>query len=84
MIVYAIQFTRAPLPQGVDEGDLSWEFINDAPDADEAAADEYARELDAAFDGAYLHRVVALEVDDEARPGLVKVAAAAVAAKGAA
>jgi hypothetical protein len=64
MIVYAVQWHSAPLPPHADEGDLDWTIWPGHDDyLDEAEADEAAREFDAAFDGAYVHRVVSRRVD---------------------
>jgi hypothetical protein len=64
MIVYAVQWHGAPLPPHVDENDLDWTTWPGHDDyADEAEAEEAAREFDAAFDGAYVHRVIARRVD---------------------
>jgi hypothetical protein len=60
MIVYAVQWHRAPLPSHVDEGDLDWmTWLGHDDYSEEAEANDAAREFDAAFDGAYVHRVVA-------------------------
>ena len=64
MIVYAVQWHSAPLPPHADENDLDWTTWPGHDDYfDEGEANEAAREFDAAFDGAYLHRVVARRVD---------------------
>jgi hypothetical protein len=64
MIVYAVQWHSAPLPPHADENDLTWTTWRGHDDyLDEREADEAAREFDAAFDGAYVHRVVARRVD---------------------
>lgn len=63
MILYAIQWHSAPLPPYVDEGDLDWTTWPGHEDyPDEGEANEAAREFDAAFDGACVHRVVARRV----------------------
>lgn len=64
MILYAVQWHRAPLPPHADEGDLEWTTWAGHDDyLDEGEADEAASEFDAAFDGAYVHRVLARRVD---------------------
>jgi len=64
MILYAVQWHRAPLPPHVDEGDLDWTTWAGHDDYfDEGEAYAAAREFDAAFDGAYVHRVVARRAD---------------------
>ena len=64
MILYAVQWHRAPLPPHADEGDLEWTTWPGHDDyVDEAEATEAASEFDAAFDGAYVHRVLARRVD---------------------
>lgn len=64
MILYAVQWHRAPLPPHADEGDLDWATWAGHDDyLDEAEAAAAAEEFDAAFDGAYVHRVMAREVD---------------------
>jgi hypothetical protein len=63
MILYAVQWHSLPLPPHADEGDLEWTTWQGHDDyLDEREADEAAREFDAAFDGAYVHRVVARRV----------------------
>ena len=64
MILYAAQWHSAPLPPHEDVEDLHWTTWRGHDDyLDEQEADEAAREFDAAFDGAYVHRVVARRVD---------------------
>ncbi len=64
MILYAVQWHSLPLPPHADEGDLDWTTWPGHDDyLDELEADEAAREFDAAFDGAYVHRVLARRVD---------------------
>jgi hypothetical protein len=80
MIVYAIQWHGAPLPPHEDVEDLNWTTWPGHDDySDESEADEAAREFDAAFDGAYAHRVVARRVDG---PGVARTRGAPVAATG--
>ena len=70
MILYAVQWHSMPLPPHADQEDLQWTTWpghDDYPDESEAAA--AAREFDAAFDGAYVHRVVARHVDG---PGVAR------------
>jgi hypothetical protein len=63
-IVYAVQWHSAPLPPYADVNDLNWTTWTGHDDyTDEREADEAAREFDAAFDGAYVHRVVARRLD---------------------
>ena len=63
MIVYAVQWHSLPLPPHADEEDLAWTTWPGHEDyLDEGEADEAAREFDAAFDGAYIHRVTARHV----------------------
>ena len=77
MILYAVQWHRAPLPPHVDLDDLTWTTWPGHDDyADEREADEAAREFDAAFDGAYVHRVIARRVEG---PGVVRTRAAEAA-----
>ena len=60
MILYAVQWHSAPLPPHADENDLDWTTWRGHDDyVVEEEAEEAAREFDAAFDGAYVHRVVA-------------------------
>lgn len=60
MILYAVQWHSAPLPPHADENDLDWTTWRGHDDyVAEQEAEEAAREFDAAFDGAYVHRVVA-------------------------
>ena len=64
MILYAVQWHRTPVPPHEDENDLDWATWSGHGDyLDEGEANEAAREFDAAFDGAYVHRVVARSVD---------------------
>jgi hypothetical protein len=64
MILYAVQWHSAPLPSHEDVEDLAWTTWPGHDDyTDEGEADEAAREFDAAFDGAYVHRVAARRVD---------------------
>ena len=64
MILYAVQWHRAPVPPHQDENDLDWATWSGHDDyLDEQEANEAAREFDEAFDGAYVHRVVARRVD---------------------
>jgi hypothetical protein len=64
MILYAVQWHRAPVPPHEDENDLDWATWPGHDDyLDEGEANEAAREFDDAFDGAYVHRVVARRVD---------------------
>ena len=64
MILYAVQWHSAPLPPHADENDLDWTTWRGHDDyAAEQDAEEAAREFDAAFDGAYVHRVVARQVE---------------------
>jgi hypothetical protein len=59
MIIYAVQWHSSPLPPHEDPEDLNWTTWPGHDDyLDEREADEAAREFDAAFDGAYVHRVV--------------------------
>ena len=77
MILYAVQWHSAPLPPHADENDLDWTTWTGHDDyVDERDADEVAREFDAAFDGAYVHRVVARRVEGPAvvRAGAVEAA----------
>jgi len=70
MIVYAVQWHSAPLPPHEDLEDLAWTTWRGHDDyVDEHEAEEAAREFDAAFDGAYLHRVVARRVEG---PGVAR------------
>ncbi len=63
MILYAVQWHSAPLPPHVDEGDLDWTTWRGHDDySNEAEANDAAQEFDEAFDGAYVHRVVARRV----------------------
>jgi hypothetical protein len=63
MIIYAVQWHSLPLPPHEDEEDLGWTTWPGHDDyLDEREADEAAREFDAAFDNAYVHRVVARRV----------------------
>lgn len=79
MILYVVQWHRAPLPQQVDEGDLDWTTWPGHDDyTDEGVANAAAREFDAAFDGAYVHRVVARKL---AGPGITRARAASVVAQ---
>jgi hypothetical protein len=78
MIVYAVQWHSAPLPPHADEEDLDWTTWPGHDDyQDEGEAHGAAREFDAAFDGAYVHRVVARRV---AGPGVASTRGAGVAA----
>jgi hypothetical protein len=78
MILYAVEWHSAPLPQDVDEGDLDWTTWPGHDNyTDEDEANEAAREFDAAFDGACVHRVVARRV---ASPGLARTRASSVVA----
>lgn len=71
MIRYALQFTRGPLPAGVDENDLDWTDVNGHQDYTSwSVADDARKEFDAAFEFGYVHRVEEREVD---APELVKV-----------
>jgi hypothetical protein len=80
MILYAIQWHSAPLPPYVDEGDLDWTTWPGHEDyRDEGEANEAAREFDAAFDGACVHRVVARRV---AGPTVARARAASVVETG--
>lgn len=64
MIFYAVQWHSTPLPPHADENDLDWTTWTGHDDyLDEQEADEAAREFDAAFDGAYVHRVVPRHVE---------------------
>lgn len=64
MILYAVQWHSLPLPPHADEEDLAWTTWSGHDDyLDESEAREAAREFDAAFDGAYVHRVVARRVE---------------------
>jgi len=64
MILYAVQWHSAPLPPHADENDLDWATWRGHDDyVAEQEAEEAAREFDAAFDGAYVHRVVARRVE---------------------
>ena len=64
MILYAVQWHSAPLPPHADENDLDWTTWRGHDDyVSEQDAEEAAREFDAAFDGAYMHRVVARRVE---------------------
>jgi hypothetical protein len=64
MIVYEVQWHSAPLPPHADESDVTWTTWPGHDDyLDEREAYEAAREFDAAFDGAYVHRVVGRRVD---------------------
>ncbi|HTV19885.1 MAG TPA: hypothetical protein VMG12_14470 [Polyangiaceae bacterium] len=64
MILYAVQWHSMPLPPHADENDLDWTTWRGHDDyLDAGEADAAAREFDAAFDGAYIHRVVARRVD---------------------
>lgn len=81
MIVYAVQWHTAPLPPHADEGDLDWTtWLGHDDYLEEAEAIEAAREFDAAFDGAYVHRVVARHV---ATPSVASIRSAGVLATGA-
>lgn len=78
MIFYAVQWHRAPLPPHEDEGDLEWTTWAGHDDyLDEDEANEAVKEFDAAFDGAYLHRVLARRVDG---PSVARARGASVAA----
>jgi hypothetical protein len=78
MILYAVQWHSAPLPPHADVGDLDWRTWPGHDDyLDEKEADEAAREFDAAFDGAYVHRVVARRVDG---PSVARARGAGIAA----
>jgi hypothetical protein len=78
MILYAVQWHSAPLPPHEDLDDLAWNTWPGHDDyVDEGEADEAAREFDAAFDGAYVHRVMARRVNG---PGVASVRHAGVAA----
>lgn len=78
MIVYAVQWHRTPLPPHADESDLDWSTYPGHDDyADEGEANAAVLEFDAAFDGAYVHRVVARRV---ARPGVASTRGADVPA----
>jgi len=78
MIVYAVQWHGAPLPPHADEEDLDWTTWPGHDDyPDEGEANGAAREFDAAFDGAYVHRVVARRVDG---PGVARTPGAGVTA----
>jgi hypothetical protein len=64
MILYAVQWHSAPLPPHADENDLDWTTWRGHDDyVAEQEAEEAAREFDAAFDGAYVHRVIARRVE---------------------
>lgn len=62
-----MQFLRAPLPCGVDEGDLPWEIVTGYVDftTDEVEAWSAAAEYDSAFDYMYVHRIVATPVAND-------------------
>ena len=76
MILYAVQWHSAPLPPHADEEDLGWTTWRGHDDyLDEAEAEEAVREFDAAFDGAYVHRVVARHVDS---PSVAKTRATSI------
>jgi hypothetical protein len=78
MIVYAVQWHKTPLPSHADEEDLAWTTWPGHDDySDEGEANGAAREFDAAFDGAYVHRVVARRV---AGPGVARTRGGGVAA----
>lgn len=78
MIVYAVQWHSAPLPPHADEEDLDWTTWPGHDDyQDEGEAHGAAREFDAAFDGAYVHRVVARRV---AGPSVARTRAAGAVA----
>jgi hypothetical protein len=80
MIVYAVQWHSAPLPPHEDLADLNWTTWPGHDDySDEREADEAAREFDAAFDGAYVHRVVARRVNG---PSVARARGAHVVATG--
>jgi hypothetical protein len=82
MIVYAVQWHTAPLPPHADEEDLDWTTWPGHDDyVDEGEAHGAAREFDAAFDGAYVHRVVTRRV---AGPSVARARDAGVAATNAA
>jgi hypothetical protein len=66
------------LPPHADEEDLDWTTWPGHDDyQDEGEANGAAREFDAAFDGAYVHRVVARRV---AGPGVARTRGAGVTA----
>jgi hypothetical protein len=78
MILYAVQWHRAPLPPHDHEGDLDWTICPGHDDYfDETEAYEAAREFDAAFDYAYVHRVIPLHVES---PGVARTRGASSAA----
>jgi hypothetical protein len=80
MILYAVQWHSAPLPPHVDENDLEWTTWRGHDDyVVEEEAQEAAREFDAAFDGAYVHRVVARRVEG---PSVARARRSEVVAKG--
>lgn len=75
MILYAVQWHRLPLPPHADENDLDWTTWTGHDDyVDEQEAEEAALEFDAAFDGAYVHRVVARRAEG---PGVARAGSAA-------
>lgn len=79
MIIYAVQWHTAPLPPHDAEGDIDWATWPGHDDyLDEAEANEAAREFDAAFDGAYVHRVVARRADSTSGPGAAKTRGAPI------
>lgn len=87
MILYAVQWHSAPLPPHVDESDLDWTNWPGHDDyLDEGEANAAAREFDAAFDGAYVHRVVARRAagPSVASTGAISADAAASEARAAA
>lgn len=70
--LYAIQFVRTPVSLHEDVGveDLDWETVRGhAEYTDWTVANDTAAEFDAAFDGAYAHRVVELTVVKPVRGG---------------
>lgn len=78
MILYAVQWHGAPLPPHADENDLAWTTWPGHDDyLDEHEADAAAREFDAAFDGAYVHRVVERRVEG---PGVARTRSGVVGA----
>jgi hypothetical protein len=78
MILYAVQWHSAPLPPHADENDLDWTTWTGHDDyVAQQDAEEAAREFDAAFDGAYVHRVVARRVEGPSVVGTRGAAAAA-------
>jgi hypothetical protein len=80
MFVYAVQWHSAPLPPHEDEDDLDWATWPGHDDyLDDGEAHAAAKEFDAAFDGAYVHRVVARQLE---APGVASTRGASVVATG--